>query len=661
MKFSLDFIKEFIDVEIPPEVVAARLTMSGMEVEKLERHQADWIFDIEVTSNRFDWLSMHGIARELSACLGKAFKVKYPAITKKPLLKKPSVVIENLKDCPYYVGRSLSGVKVSQSPRWLKERIVNCGINSINNVVDITNYCMLKWGNPLHAFDQDKIEGNVYVRRACKGEKFIGIDEKERVLTKDNLVIADDKKIIALAGVIGEKFTEVTESTTNVFLEAAIFSPLTVRRSRRLAGVDTESSYRFERMVHPDCLEYASSEASKIIEQLAKAKQKGYCQSGKKPLLKRKAIEISPAKVSSYLGEEFSFSILTKILKSLDFTVINQGKGELKISPSRFRFDIDREVDVYEEISRIHGYEHIRPKIPFLLSGVRQDELYEFKNALRLFLSSLALREIVSFSIEAQEELGKLSKIKPIMIANPLRNQENAMRATLLIGMLKSIKNNLNRNQTRLKFFEIANVYSMKDNTIYEEPFLSMGICTQDKGLFLLKAYLEELLRYLNIEQVEINENARDNFTNCLEFISEKQELGFLGKLNCQTAKEFDIKEDVFYVELNINILNKIKKNTLFEHFSPYPAVSRDISLTIREDTKFAEIESLMRKQAPDCLANVKVIDEYEGKDIPENVRAFTLRVLYQSKERTLTSAEIDQIHTNIRNSLNSLDGITLR
>ncbi|MDD4183307.1 MAG: phenylalanine--tRNA ligase subunit beta, partial [Candidatus Omnitrophica bacterium] len=362
MRFSLNFVKDLFEVKESPEKIAQLLTMAGIEVEHHEAQGSDHVFDIEITSNRYDWLSMIGIAREVSACLGKKLNIKYPKVIKLPLIKDKLIKIENTADCPFYVARRIRNVKVTASPEYLKERIVNCRINSVNNVVDITNYCMLKWGNPLHAFDEDKIEGNIYIRRAKEHEKFVGIDEKERILNSENLVIADDRKVIALAGVMGAKNTEVTEATRNILLEAAIFSPLRIRHSRRVAGIDTDSSYRFERQVFADYLEYASAEAAGLMTDVCGGRMTDYGEAGRRPQAKDKKILLELDRLNEYLGAEYPKSKVKSILVNLGFKVKESGKSKLALLVSRHRFDITENVDVYEEISRIYGYDKIKQK-----------------------------------------------------------------------------------------------------------------------------------------------------------------------------------------------------------------------------------------------------------------------------------------------------------
>ncbi|UCG34647.1 MAG: phenylalanine--tRNA ligase subunit beta [Candidatus Omnitrophota bacterium] len=668
MRFSLNFVKELLPLDVSAQELASRLTMAGMEVEFLARAGKDWVFDVEVTTNRYDWLSVVGITREIAACLHKKANIKYPKVVKRPILKERKVIIEDLKDCPLYIGRQIEDLKVKNSPAWLRERVFHCGIATINNVVDITNYCMLKWGNPLHAFDADKLEGNIYIRRAKKGEIFIGIDERERKLCRENLVIADDKKVIALAGVMGAKNSEVSENTKNVFLEAAIFSPLTVRRSRRAAGIDTESSYRFERKVHPDYLEYASVESSRLMQELGGGRFTGYAEAGKKPIIKSKKLTVDLKRFADYLGEEISSTQIKKILTNLDFEILKSQKDKISVLPSRFRFDFEDEVDVYEEIVRIYGYDRIAPCIPFL---VPRDEssfsvsepgfLYRFKNELRTFMASLGLREIITYSIEADQELANLGQKDFILLLNPLRAQENAMRTSLLLGMIKSIRNNLNRNQKDLRFFEIANIYSHQKESFIEKPVLAIGLSGQANTLFCLKGLVEEIFKYLNIEGMDLRPEPQAHLSNALGIYINSEKAGLLGKLDEKTKKDFDLKQDLLFAQLQVGVLKEKRKEIAYRSYSLYPAVSRDISIALRRDKKFAKIRAAVERKAGEFLVDMRIVDEYRGKDISSDYHAFTLRVFYQSKDRTLTSSEVDALHTGIREDLHTQEGIILR
>jgi phenylalanyl-tRNA synthetase beta chain len=661
MKFSLNFVKEFLDIKIQPPRLAELLTHIGMEVEHLEKEGNDWIFEIEVTSNRYDWLSILGISHEIACLLNKKLKVNYPKVIKKPLLKEKEIIIENLEDSPFYIGRLIKNVKIEESPAWLKSRVLNCGISSINNVVDITNYCMLKWGNPLHAFDADKIEGNIYIRRAKEKELFVGIDGKERFLTKDNLVIADDKKVIALAGVMGAKNTEVDQNTKNIFLEAAIFSPVVIRRSRQKVGLDTESSYRFERRVFVKNLEYASAEASQLIEKLCRGVVFGYKEAGKEPKERVKRIKLDLEKMSFYLGKNIPSLEVKKILSHLEFKVKKISSKKFLITVPEFRFDVKEEVDVYEEVSRFYGYDKIPSIVCPLFSSTKKDTLFEFKNDLRKFLALCGLREIITYSIESEEEMRKLKEENFIEILNPLRKQENVLRTNLALGMIKNIRYNLNHYQSKLRFFEIANVYFKEKDKFVEVPFLSLGVSGVMDDFFYLKAVVEEILNYLNLKNFEFKEESQKNFSNALKIVVENQTLGFLGKLDKNLKEYFDLKEDLIFAQLDVEILNKTKKEKIYQPFSLQPIIFRDISIALRKDRKFKEIKEIIEEVVGSFLQGLEIIDVYKGKDIPNNYCAFTLRVFYQDPQRTLTSQEVDSLHNQIRGRISQKEGVILR
>jgi len=663
MRFSLNFIQEFLKVDIQPQELASLLTMAGMEVESLEKQTSDWIFDIEVTTNRYDWLSILGISREIAAILGKKLKINYPALITKPSLTSRDIIIEEKGDCPYYIGRRIEGVKVSVSKPWLQKRILNCGLTLVNDIVDSTNYSMLKWGNPLHAFDADKLEGNIYIRRARKNELLVGIDGKERILGKENLVIADSKKVIALAGIIGGKNTEVTEITKNIFLEAAVFSPLTVRRSRRAAGLDTESSYRFERMVSSHLLEYASCEAAKLITEISGGRNKGYKVAGKKPQLLKNNITISIDSLGAYLGIAPLKPRVKKILENLGFKVKGLSKDRIMVSPPESRFDIKGEVDVYEEFSRIYGYDKIPAQIPFLKRSLitpDQAGCYHFKGELANLVALLGFKEIITYSLEGKEQLKIEEGENVIELINPLRSQENSLRSNLLFGMVKSFRHNLNRARGGLRLFEIADVYSKTSKGFKETPILALAISGKAEDFFFLKGAVEKIVNFLNISNCEFKESSLNNFTNALKINIGSCNVGFLGKLDQRQNKSLDLNEDLFFAQLDLSTCVKNRGQKKYQPFSSYPVIWRDISISLKKTIKFKKIEEVIKAKG-NYLAGLAIVDVYKGKDIPLEYKAFTLRVFYQSTKKTLTSSEVDSFHRQIRQSLSQQEGLSLR
>jgi len=652
MRFNLNFIKEFIEIDIEPTKLKDSLTMAGMEVEHIEKVEGDWVFEVEITSNRYDWLSMVGIAREISAILNKKMNIKYPKIKEKQVLER-KIIIENQNDCPFYVGRVIKNIKVKDSPEYIYKNL-KCTLNSINNnVVDITNYCMLKWGNPLHAFDEDKIEGNIYIRRAKNNEKFIGIDGKEYTLKEENLVISDDKKIIALAGIMGAKNTEITKDTKNVFLEAAIFSPITIRRSKRVVGIDTESSYRFERKVFYKNLEFASIEATSLLEKFADGFYYGYKEVPKKPIIKEKKIIISISSLNNYLGTNIKRKNIVGILKRLDFKIKTK-KDKLIVSPPLYRLDIDREVDIYEEVARLYGYNNIETRIPPTSVNPEIRSNYDFKNEIKNLLVNLGFNEIISYSIVAQKELERLKYNNFIKLVNPLREEENALRVDLILSMIKTIRYNLNRKRENLKFFELANVYFKENNKIYEKPMLCISVIGELENFFYLKGSIEEILKLL-VDNFYFKEDRLNNFDNALKIFKENTYIGFLGKLNKIVLEDFDIKTNIFFANLDIEVLENLKSHKFYKPFSIYQSIWHDISLTISKNVKFKEIENIIKSKP--YITDIKIINIYKTKD----TEVFTIRIFYQSDQRTLTSQEINTIHNSIREELAKLNGVIIK
>ena len=660
MRFSLNFLKEFLKVDLKADKLASLLTMAGLEVGHFHQEGDDWVFEVEITSNRYDWLSILGIAREAAASSGAQIKLEHPEVVKKPLLKTRTIKIESLKDCSAYIARVIRNIKVSPSSTTFKERVINCNINSINNVVDITNYCMLKWGNPLHAFDEDKIEGNICIRRARQGERFLGIDEKERELCLENLVIADDKKVIALAGVMGAKNTEVTQNTKNILLEAAIFSPLVVRHSRRSAGIDTDSSYRFERQVFAGYLEYASSEAAKLIEENCKGTFYGYAFSGKKISVKDKKISLKISELNKYLGTNIAKNKIKSILTSLGFKVKEPGKDILLISVPAFRLDVNSLVDVYEEVSRIYGYDKIEPQIPTVSRELIKNEIYDFKNETRSYLSTLGLKEIITYSMESEEDLAVLGFNDVIKVVNPLRKQENAMRPTLLPGMIKTIAYNINRMRSGLRFFELANIYNKGKDGFCEMPVLSIAVAEEEGGFFYVKGALDQLLKYLNITNFSFKQKSLPSFTNALELFINNKYAGFVGKLDKETGNKLSLKKDLFFAQLDVTLLQSERKLKIYSPISPYPVIWRDISIALHKDKNFSDVAAMINEKK-EFIYDYRIVDTYKGKDLAEGYSAFSLRIFYQSHDKTLLSEEVDAINNEIRKHLEQKEGIKLR
>jgi len=661
MKFSLNFIKEFFDPKCDIKEVANSLTMVGLEVEHIEECGKDFVCDVEITSNRYDWLSMFGIAREIASSFSKSIDSNFPKLENLASLKDLEIKVEDKNDCPLYVARAIKNCQVGQAPEHIKEKIINCGINSVNSVVDITNYCMLKWGNPLHAFDLDKIEGNIYVRRAKRGEEFLGLDGKQRSLTKENLVIADDKKVIALAGVIGAKNTEVDFSTKNILLEAAIFSGSVIRKSRQLVNINTESSYRFERSVSIPLLEVASSEAATLICKDSGSQVLGYKLLGDLKEPTPKPIKISLEHLKKYIGAQIPQKDIERILKNLGLEVKIIDKENLEVTPSVFRLDIKREVDVYEEITRIYGFANIQEELPLLKPQAIKDNNYALRRKLKSFLVNLGLKEVITYSLTSEENLKLLGQDPGIGLTNPLRSQENTLRTTLLSGMLYVIKHNLNQKNQNLSFFEMANIYQQNINSFKESAAISLALTQESGGVLRLKGMIIEIMKFFGLESCEFNESKYPVFFNCLNITLDKKPLGFVGKLNSSINEKCDIRQDVYFAQIDLETLLTLSKNQSYKNFSRYPLISRDISMSLEEDARFIDVETLLKEKAEQYLIDYLVVDTYQDMSSQPIREFFTLRIFYGSKEGTLTSLEVDKTHNSLRETLANKKNIILR
>lgn len=661
MKFSLRFVEELFHSVPAPARVAELLTMAGLEVGSVIKQGDDFVFDAEVTPNRYDWLSIFGVAHELACLCGQKLMVRFPSVKKTPAISSTNIHIEDKSDCPVYVARLLHHTAITSSPVWLKTRIGNCGINIVNNAVDITNYCMLKWGNPLHAFDFDKIEGDIFVRRAKNGERFIGLDNKERVLSPGNLVISDEKKVIALAGVMGAKNTEVGPETKNILLEAAVFSPLAVRRSRRSAGIETDSSYRFERSVSRQLLEYASSDAVTLMEKLCHAVFAGYRHAGARSVDVHKNITVDISRLNHYLGSSVGLSPLRRILKNLGFEVSILRKGVCTVRPPFFRLDIKRDVDVFEEVARIFGYNRIQETLPFLLRRHNQGGVYNFKKSLRDFLLRLGLNEVITNSLTSGEALSALGEIDLLTLMNPLRSQEDALRTTLLPGLLDTIAYNCNQKNNRLRVFEIAHTYRKAKHGFSEKQQLALGVSENGGGFAYLKGVIKALMGFLNISDYVLSERGQKNFLNALEIVYRGRCLGFLGKVNAAVQSRWNIKDEIYFSEIDLEALIPLKTDPAYRQFSRYPVISRDLSLQLDAHVTFSRVQEIILTEAVGHLVDYRIVDVYKERHLLNDPCMFTLRIFYGSSEKTLTAQEVDGIHSRLREKFSSCPGISLR
>ena len=698
MRVSFNWLKDYVDICTGPEAVAEKLTMAGLEVTSLTRIDQDTIMEIEVTPNRADCLSIIGIAREVAAISGKGLKVpKISSFRGKSRLGLP-IQIQAQKCCLRYLGRVIKNVKVGPSPAWLVHRLEVMGIRAVNNIADITNFCLLEFGQPLHAFDLDKLRGQrIIIRSARGGESIVTIDGVKRDLNQEMLVIADEVGPQAIAGIMGAKASEVNEATTNVLLESAYFNPLNIHDTSRRLSLATQSSYRFERGVDLGAVELASLRATGLIQKLAGAgpargikriRTKASNGAGKR---KPKAVAIGRlidkganrnkpnkvhlrfSKVKQGLGVELSPAQIKEFLKALQLIVVRKSKEGLTVKIPSFRQDISREVDLIEEIARLYGYD----KIPLSLSSLTPNLFYtgrlqlaseETYNTVRQILSSLGLNEIMSYSLISRQALRKLElPFDNIMtVKNPLSYEQEILRPTLFAGMFNALLTNINRKNTNLKLFELSRIYLKGDVQAAEElTNLCVGIAGKRNANWLtklseysfydLKGVVEILLNKLGLENFRFAEGEYPCFIRgrCAEVFLGEEACGFLGEIKREILERLDISCPVYAAELKLHkLITHVHQEKKFIALARFPSIERDISLLAPQEVLSGRIVSLIKKIGRDLVEKVALFDQYLGEQIPQGFRGLSFSIEYRSRERTLTAQEVDKLHTQIRQAL---------
>ena len=660
MKFTYNWLKDFVDVKLSAPQLAARLTTVGLEVTSLQKRDNDWVYEIEVTPNRPDLLSVAGIAREVAVITGSRFtaqNIKLPPIKGKGRYA-PNIEIKDKKACPLYTAKIIKGVEVKPSPDWLKRRLELAGLRPVNNIVDITNYVQLSLGQPLHAFDLDKLAGRkIIVRRAKQNEKIRTIDDKELTLDNEILVIADEKTTIAVAGVMGSKESEVGFKTRDILLESAKFNPLNIRHSRRKLGINSESSYRFERNVNMAAVETASVYALNMIIKLAKGEFVHKAEKGVR-LKVSKHLILSISNIRRILGVPLKTLEVKKILKELGFKIRHSSSKDLKIEVPHYRQDINQEIDLIEEVARIWGYDRLPEMLPSLKRKVQINTRRDLLKVVRQLLVGQGISEVITYSLISQSALERLGlgKADKVEIVNPLSQESGILRPNLTASLLEVVARNIN-NQQSVKLFEIANVFSQARERLNlgivlcgeEQFYKDTGDLGRRLNLFHLKGTVEILLNKLGIEKFEwkLADNAYFVEGQAVKLVIGGQEVGYLGEIKREVGDDFEVKNrSVFNAELYLdNILCRVQLQKKFIPLPVYPSVRRDISFLVSEDVATQELLNFLKQTPSVILKEVKIVDYYRGKQIPQGRKSLTISCDYQSNQRTLTDREVNEDH----------------
>ena len=674
MRFSLSWLKEFIELSVPPERLAERLTLGGLEVNRLEAADGDWLFEAEVTPNRADCLSHLGLARETAAVLGRTFR--FPRWLSREFQPPRGeqrapfpVTIEDPEGCRRYVGIVIEGVEVLPSPPEIVKRLEKMMLRSVNNVVDVTNLCLLELGQPLHAFDLDTLEGGqIRVRRAKTGEKLRLLDGNECALTADQLVIADAKKPVALAGVMGGAPTQITSKTRRVLLESAWFHPSLIRRGARIAKLSTDSSYRFERSVDPEMVLPAAVRAARWIARLsggtAGASIADVGQAGTPPI----TIPLKPKKAQEILGMKISAGRQRRFLQHIGCQVRASGRN-WAVQPPSWRADLKIPEDLHEELARLFGYDRCVPSLPPLpRRPVQPDPLedtsVERETQLRRLLAAAGLQEIMGYSLLHPKDHEKVKSAGRgiVELRNPLSLEQAVLRNTLLVGALQAVARNLSwKTSEEFRLFEIGSVFGAAETRMLgllvgggATP--SWGQAKQPLGIFHLKGILQLLRERLNLPLEEIPASVGAPFAEpgiTLEFSGKPA--GRMGMVDPSVAAAFEIPEQVplAYAELDLEPLlaaGRFVPKT--EPLPKVPPVQRDLAILISQEIPYEKISAAIREEGRPLLKSLELFDLYQGAQVPQGKKSLAIRLKFLDGDRTLTEAEIQAAHQKILDRL---------
>ncbi len=633
----------------------------------------DEVYEIGLTPNRTDAMSHYGVARDLQAFLSNngvksEFEKISTAIVNTEGEHGFELEVEDSALCPRYIGAIIENVKIAPSPAWLQDRLKAIGLSPINNVVDITNYILHGLGQPLHAFDADKISGKkVKVGINEAGTKFTTLDGIERTLNGSEIIIKDgNNQPMCIAGVFGGSESGVSEETKTIFLESAYFNPVAIRKAAKSHGLNTDASFRFERGVDPNNTRTAITQAIKLIEEITGGKKIGSLLEHYPNKIEDAKIIFRYSKLDQILGVKIHREKIKEILKSLEIKAVNDIADGLELAVPAYRADVTREIDVIEEILRIYGYNKVDApqKISFTPVKLSFDDQDALENSWARTLQSNGFNEVMNNSLTSVKD-----ETNAVKLLNPLSKELTFMRKSLLEGLLENTIYNINRKNQDIKFFELGKIYHKKEK--YEErkqlAILISGRTYSENWLmpksasdfYMLKAYVKVLFDKLNLETEEISLED-DRFGDALEIISKGKTIARLGKVSPKLLKEYDIDQDCFYAEIEIEAVQKLrsKENFKFVDIPKFNKIRRDLALLVDKNVNYAELYKLAKKNPSKYLKNINLFDVYEGKNLPEGKKSYALSFELLNEEKTLEDKDItavmDSLIKNFKKEFNA-------
>ena len=643
----------------------------------------DYTFEIGLTPNRSDATSHIGVARDLVAVINnlndtaEKITLSYPDVSDFSVDNHDfpvEIIVEDRLACPRYTGITLTGIEVKESPDWLKKRLLSIGLRPINNIVDITNFILFETGQPLHAFDADKIKGKkVIVKKLAKDSLFLTLDGIERKLSGEDLMICNSEEGMCIAGVFGGAKSGVTDATTTIFLESAYFDATTIRKTSKFHGLKTDASFRYERGTDPNITVYALKRAVLLMKEIAGGKISSEIVDNYPEAKERKRVEVTYKNINRLIGKEIDKLKVKNILTALEIEISEENEEGLSLLIPTNKVDVLREADVIEEILRIYGYNNIEinSELHSSISYLTKPDKEKIQNTIADYLSNNGFIEIMNNSLSSSDYVSKMEEINPlsnVKILNPLSKELDVMRQSLLFGGLESISYNINRKTADLKLYEFGNIYSYNaaiDKTakvikrFSEEKHLaifvsgrkspeSWSITSGTVDFFSLKAFVENILKRLriNIDKLAISKISNSVFTEGLTYVANGKTLLTLGNLQNKILTSFGIKQTVFYADINWDLIVKLIPNQeiTYAEVARFPEVRRDLALLINKEISFAEIVKLAYQTEKNLLQKVNLFDVYEGNKLEAGKKSYAVSFILLDKDKTLNDKQIEGI-----------------
>ena len=624
---------------------------------------SDVIFELEITPNRPDCLSYIGIAREIAAYYGR--KIKCPEFESKKIIESINtghidVRIEDKERCKRFSGKVIKNIKVQESPEWLKNRLISMGLKPINNVVDATNYILFECNQPLHAYDLTKInDRKIIVRKSLNGEKIVTLDGVERELNKGELIIADAEKPLGIAGIMGGESSKVTEETTEIFLECAYFTPENIRKTSKELGLSSDSSYRFERGLDIENTAEVLERAADLISQLTGGEVLEGCIDKYIEKYEKIEIPLNIEKLRKFMGKNIEIDVVGKILTNLGINIKTLNSTTIIATPPSYRGDLTRTADLYEEIIRMYGFDNIENKMPEenIRPGVK-DSMTVVVDEAKEILAKLGLQEVINYSFISKDAIKMLGITEPTLeITNPISDDMAVMRPTLIYSLLSNVRDNLNRNQNGLRFFEVSRVFTPKEDGLANET-LRASIALAGKtfktlwdpkpeamDFYTLKGFVEKFLEYMGVTRYQLDRSEDNNFHpgRSADIRIGKVKIGTFGEIHPELAENMDIKRERAYVaELDLTtLLNYRAKKVKYERIVKYPEVTRDLAVVLDRDVLVGKMLEDIKKSS-NLIESVAIFDVYQGEKIEADKKSVAISIVLRKKDGTLEESDIN-------------------